>query len=167
MPSPSFSFLIYKYHLTSSRRATEYKCNFVRSTNYSKILLKYISHGAHINEITSVWNFFYLVRDTTTLKRILLYGKDKKEIGMMVILFPEGHIFNTVFLKDSVLWTFGLPLKSIYSNISLTKAKWSRHFHRILFSKLSPAILLLTHLPISTPAYNAEFRQYLILAKKL
>lgn len=107
MPSPSFSFLIYKYCLTSSRRATEYKCNFVRNTNYSnKILLQYISHGVCINEITSIWSFFYLVTDTT-LKRILLCGKAKKEIGMMVILFPEGHIFNTVFLKDSVLWTFG------------------------------------------------------------
>lgn len=110
MPSPSFSFLIYKYRLTSSRRATEHKCNFVRSTNYSKILLKYISHAVYINEMTSIWNFFYLVTDTTTLKRILLYGKDKK-IRMMVILFSEGHIFNTVFLKDSCSMDFWLAFE--------------------------------------------------------
>lgn len=165
MPSPSFSFLIYKYRLTSSRRATEYKCNFVRSTNYSKILLKYISHGVYI-EITSIWNF-YLVTDTTTLKRILLYGKDKKEIGMMVILFPEGHIFNKYFLRTlfyGLLVSLWNPSIVISLLLKLSEADTFTGFYSancLLLPYSSPTSL-------SPPLLAMQnFRQYLILAKNL
>lgn len=55
-----------------------------------------MSHGVYISGMTSTWNFFYLVTGSI-LNMIMLCGKDKKEVGKVVVLFPEGYISNTSY----------------------------------------------------------------------
>lgn len=165
MPSPSFSFLIYKYRLTSSRRATEYKCNFVRSTNYSKILLKYISHGVYINEITSIWNFFYLV--LLLLKGYCCMVKIKRRWEWWLFCFPKGTFSIQYFLRTlfyGLLVSLWNPSIVISLLLKLSEADTFTGFYSancLLLPCSSPTSL-------SPPLLTMQnFRQYLILAKKL